>query len=266
LPVEQAPSKAYLWVAILSTVSTVLKCSKYLRNIHTVVSFQEMQPEENLMIQLANNKGFATIAHQHGIYRDDGPKLDLTNIASTSYLASVCKHIFCWGDYTGDIFRKYTKAKVSLIGRPGISFPSPEEGVLIIFDNDVETNAWLENLADKIENTGIIVSRWYHPSTILPEGRNRRNGPVRYNVIGKRSSILAEMGRIGLRVFLVEGSPFAGYVPTNIIFSFSNGLDKQLQKDFKYPHEVWETFIKYLNQDCLNHYISLIEDINGSNN
>lgn len=256
-------SRYSLWLSVFSVSNTFIRLQPYISNIKTVISFQEMQPEENLVIQFANTLSIRTIGLQHGIYRDEGQglEIDIKHITKTSYLASVCNEIFVWGEYTANIFRKYTKAKISVIGRPLFLPREHQPGVIIIYDNNEQTNAMLEKISQELEKRKIHVSRWYHPTGIRPEGKSLKDGPTRYNVIGFRSSILAEMGRLNFRVFLLKGSSFEGHITNDIIISDVKSFMKCLSPEFEYPHKAWNHFIEYYNKECLQIFEKKINDL-----
>ena len=256
-------SRYTLWLSAFSAANTFFRLQPYITEIETVISFQEMQSEENLVIQIANSLSIRTIGLQHGIYRDEGPELeiDIKMIGKTSYLASVCNEIFVWGEYTACIFKKYTTANISVIGRPGLFPLENQPGCIIIFDNNEETNAKLEKIALDLEEMMIKVSRWYHPTGKRPIGKAIQDGPARYNVIGFRSSILAEMGRLGLRVFLLKGSAFQEHITNQIIVSDAKSIMKCLLPEFEYPHIAWNYFIEYYNKECLEIFVKKINDL-----
>ena len=211
-----------------------------------VIAFQEMCPVENLICQLSNELGIKTIALCHAI----GSEKKYLGLGeenyeiSSMYIASICSYVFCWGSYHKELYLKYTKSDVRIVGKPYIEeFYMPSEGILFIFDYDKEANKRLIQIAEEINHIGIPVSYWFKPTSEFSDNFVRRNGPPRKFVLGEKSSLLLAMGIRGFSVFVLEGSHLSNLIGEDYTIKNSSQLRRAYENDYKYDHKIWRQFI-----------------------
>lgn len=139
------------------------------------VAFADMQPVENLAVQLFKLAGVKTVTLQHGLYIDYG-SMDTVNIVN--YKNHVADSFLAWGCNTHDLIKKYHPesniyncGKPQIFGLPAISeLPKTRQkanDILVVTDQKIfnEQNlAMLDAVCSLAEVIGCKVYIRFHPS------------------------------------------------------------------------------------------------------
>lgn len=222
-----------------------------------VISFQEMSPLENLICQVSNILNIKTIGLCHAIgiekriiNNDSGE-----SIISAMYSSSVCQYIFCWGGYHKKLFNKYTNSDVRIIGKPFIEkFNSPYDGILFIFDYDINANNKLLRIAEEIIKEGIPISYWFKPTSELSNNFIDRNGPPRKIVLGEKSSLLIALGLQNYKVYVLKNSHLENLLGDDYCVSSASNLIRIYKENKKYDNGVWKNFIVSNDEECVKNF------------
>jgi hypothetical protein len=250
------------FVHLFDSFSDALKISPLLLTHSKLVSFQDHVAVENILCQIANMNNIKTFALQHALdsYKEDGP-FELRRNIST-YSNSVCKNIFVWGNYSKNIFKKHTDAKIFITGRPGLlNEESFSDGVVIIFENKNyygDTNFKLLKISSHLIDLGIPVSRWFKPGHVLIKNCDVRDGPLRKIVIGSNSSLCYELGFLGFQVLLIEDAIIKESLPDSLILNNIDIIAKKYKSLENYPHDFWKYFIECSGNETVTRYKNVI--------
>ena len=237
-----------------------------------LVSSQQCEPTENMICQLANLNKIETYGLQTSlnIYNEskaqDSSLISYDYFKILDYLNPVCKNILCWGPVNKSLYEKYTKANVHIIGKAGMpDIDYIEKGATIIFEQNMfeMTNNKLFQISNFLENNEIKVSRWFRKGNPLAKNGILRDGPLRKVVIGLNSTLLADLGFLGLEIYAYKGSSFENLVPSNLIINKMDELLNKFHLKNKYPHEIWKNFIECSQEESVKKYKSfLMKSIN----
>ena len=251
-----------IFLVLFDSLSDAFKSFPYLLNHTKLVSFQDHVAVENILCQFANLSKIETYALQHAIdtYSEQASyELNLTNI---TYSNLVCKNVLAWGEYSKNIFKKMTNAKVFIVGKPSIQNEKPlSGGVTFIFESKEcpIINSKLLKMSFDLANSGINVSRWFKPNHILIKGSVTRDGKISKIIIGSNSSFCVELGFLGFKVFLLEKSNIRNLIPDTLIaenFNLIKDKDKLLDN---YPHKIWKYFIECSGEESVKRYKKILE-------
>jgi hypothetical protein len=233
-----------------------------------VVSFQEMTPVENMVCQIANNFNIKTFGLEHalGIYKDQGFYWE--RYAITTYRNTVCQNILCWGKVSKSVFAKHTKAKIYIIGKSILpEITKVDKGIAFIFQNKICTlaNEKLLSLSYKLEHLNFPISRWFKRkrNSLLKSGV-ARDGPLREIIIGYSSNLLLELGFLGFKVFVLQGSILAKWLPENLLVN-DNNIEltiEQILKKESYPNLIWRDFIECTGAESTKRYKEIVFNYN----
>ena len=254
----QFPILAYVefFSILFVAFSRIQRCVTFLEKADSLVSFQEMVPEENLLCQLANLMNIPTVAMIHGLGYVDMRGTDVSDsYALVHYKPTVAKNIFCWGNFHKDVFKRYTEARCYLVGKPTNEAIVPEEikpGVLFIYDSDKETNNVLTFLSEGLVSRGVPTSCWYKSDTYLALKRGNRSGPCREIVVGSKSTLLLDLALSGLRVFVVKSSPLVHFFSSDYVVRDVTDLVKAYTNNCAYVVDPWHHLIQFTGSDSLN--------------
>tara|TARA_B110000027_G_C16093831_1_gene289770 strand:- start:1044 stop:1721 length:678 start_codon:yes stop_codon:yes gene_type:complete len=225
-----------------------------------------------MICQLANLNKIETYGLQTSlnIYNEskaqDSSLISYDYFKILDYLNPVCKNILCWGPVNKSLYEKYTKANVHIIGKAGMpDIDYIEKGATIIFEQNMfeMTNNKLFQISNFLENNEIKVSRWFRKGNPLAKNGILRDGPLRKVVIGLNSTLLADLGFLGLEIYAYKGSSFENLVPSNLIINKMDELLNKFHLKNKYPHEIWKNFIECSQEESVKKYKSfLMKSIN----
>jgi hypothetical protein len=257
----------FLITKLYKVYSETLKIIPAVLKHEKLVSYQQCLPTENMICQLANLNKIKTYGLQASlnIYQDSKIKknnlIDYDYFKILDYLNPVCKNVLCWGVINKSLYKKFTKANIFIVGKAGLpKFNCFEVGVTIIFEpNDFQnTNNKLLQISNFLENNQVKVSRWFKKGHFLVKNGIKRDGPLRKLVVGFHSTLLAELGFLGAKVYVCRGSNFENLLPSNLIINNLNEIQKKINLKKKYPHEIWKNFIQCSGKESVKKYKSVL--------
>lgn len=250
-----------IFLILFSSLSDSIKIFPLLSKYSNVVSFQECCQVENMICQLANLINIKTFALEHGIgtFRLKGPYWQ--RIPLRIYLSSVCKNVLCWGKFSKILFRKYTNANVYIIGKSSLPKKTKNlNGVTIIFQhqNWKAANKKLIDIGANLESINIPVSYWFKGENFLEKKNKTRTGPLRKIVLGNSSNLLAELGYLGLQVYLLKNSVFLEFLNNSSILLKIEKIKSQYLGKKKYPKYIWKSFIECTGSESIKRYKKIL--------
>ena len=256
-----------LLTRLYEVYSQTLKIMPLVIKHKIVVSYQQCQATENMICQLANINKMQTFGLQTSLnIYDQSKNIDFDKFnydfyKILDYLNPVCKNILCWGSINKSIYISSVKANIHIIGKAGLpEITDPKIGVTIVFEpNDFETtNNELLKISNYLKNNEITVSRWFrkgHPS--IKNGA-LRDGPLRKVIIGFNSTLLAELGFLGMEVYVLKGSNFEKFLPKELSIQKIDDLINNINIKRSYPHEIWKNFIECSGEESIQRYKILL--------
>ena len=134
-------------------------------------------------------------------------------------------------------------------------------GLTFIFENKEfkKINDHLLKLSDLFELSKLKVSRWFKPSHPLLSSGIIRDGPLRDIIIGCNSSLVAELGFLGHKVFVTKHSNFKKYLPKELIVDDKNFFKNKNNFFKKYPKRIWKNFIYCSKNESLRRYKKILQ-------
>lgn len=170
---ERPLEKHCLYIRLVHYLYIIRKLFAYEPEV--LVTFADMQPVENLAVQLFKLAGLKTVTLQHGLYVDYGA-MDTVNIVN--YKNHVADSFLAWGCNTHDLIKKYhPESKVYNCGKPQIfGLPAIKElpktrqkasDILVVTDQkifDDQNLAMLDAVCSLAEVIGCKVYVRFHPS------------------------------------------------------------------------------------------------------
>jgi len=261
----------YLFSAI--TYASYIKSIACLgNNVKILVVFSDMQPVDNLLVQVAKKCGAKTVTLQHGLYVDyEG----FDNVNKFNYLNQESDIFLSWGEDTKRLINKYQQSKVIICGKP-IALPvTRAEGVsyfTVVFDQNLfhDVNVELLQLSHFIaEKFNLKINLRLHPRNKLScydydESITVVNKPVAESkfVIGHTSSFIYECMRAGVPIF-----KFVTDIPSNITpdtISFRNAdelYEKYLGSNKIEFDELGKFYLDVVGSESLARYKNVFSNI-----
>jgi len=260
-------SGVILLTKLYEVYSQTLKIIPLVLKHKTLVSCNQSLPTENMICQLANLNKIETFGLQTSLNIYNQNKIQDFDIINydfykiTDYLNPVCKNILCWGSINKFLYNKHIKANIHIIGKAGLpEITIPETGVTVIFEaSEFEIkNYELLKISNYLKNNNIEVSRWFRKGH--PEIKNGvlRDGPLRKVVVGFNSTLLAEMGFLGLDTFVFKGSNFENFLPQDLIIDKIDDFINRINHKRSYPYEIWKNFIECSGEESVQKYKKLL--------
>lgn len=248
--------KIYYFFYTSRIISEAFYALEIIMDADIIISFMEMCPTENLLCQISNLNNKNTVALIHGIGVVD-PNSDMKHqYPVVHYNSSVCKNIFCWGEYHENIYSMFTNANKFIVGKPhmdcSLENHKIEDGIIFILESDGLDNENLLKLNSEALLAGIQTSVWYKPDPkILKRHGSARNGPLRKVAVGVKSSLLFQMGLFRIKVLVLDKSPLSPFLIENLVVHNLNDIILHLNDGSVYPFNIWNKFIKHTGDDCL---------------
>jgi hypothetical protein len=91
-----------------------------------------------------------------------------------------------------------------------------------------------------------------------------RDGPLREIIIGYSSNLLLELGFLGFKVFVLQGSILAKWLPENLLVN-DNNIEltiEQILKKESYPNLIWRDFIECTGAESTKRYKEIVFNYN----
>lgn len=239
--------------------------------LNMLVVFSDMQPIDNLLVQIANSYNVKTVTMQHGLYVDYD---SYDNINKYNYKNCLSKYFLAWGEETKELLEAYTNTYAYICGKPVdlVRHKNFSNYFTIIFDQNLfyEKNVEMLEIGRKIRNEiGIEINVRLHPSNDpskyeIDVRRLKIGFPIEKSkfVLGHTSSYIYECMRVGLPSFRYRTN-----VPTNkkgeeIDFKkIEEFLDKYRQIDNIDFVGLSEYYIKYYGEKSKNMYSIALQEI-----
>lgn len=170
---ERKLEKQCLYIRFIHYLYIIRKLFLYAPKV--LIAFADMQPIENLAVQLFKMKNIKTVTLQHGLYIDYG---DMDTVNVVNYKNHVSDYFLAWGENTGRLIKKYhQRANVIDCGKPIIfGLPTVKElpvsrqeprDILVVTDQkifDEQNFAMLDAVCSLSEQVGCKVYVRFHPS------------------------------------------------------------------------------------------------------
>ncbi len=142
--------RVYLYVTsvyCLNVLEKIVKCYKF----KYLVTFADMQPVDNILVQYSKNKAITTITLQHGLYIDYS---FFRNVNMVNYMNVTSDYFLSWGRDTKALINKYSPgSRVVICGKPIPDIDNLETAdyFTVIFDQNLfhEFNKKLRRLRMK---------------------------------------------------------------------------------------------------------------------
>lgn len=255
-----------VFIYFFNSLSDTIKILPSLLTHTKLVSFQDQVTVENIICQIANNINIKTFGLQHAIsiFNEDISTYEKNYLINCTYKPSVCKNILVWGNYSKNVFEKYTDAKIFVIGKPDMpAIESPVDGVTLIFqDKEFEDhNNKLFEIYSFLNNQKVPISLWFKPGHVLIKNSQVRVGPLRKIVIGVTSSLCFELGFLGLQVFLLKQKSTEDRMPKSLMLEDINLIANNYKSLENYPHNLWKNFIQFSSHETIKRYKGIILDV-----
>lgn len=248
-------SRFSVYSDIFFSIVEIVKIYPLIKRSARIISFQEMALVENIIVQIAKNTNKKTFGLQHsiGIYKlGPGVSQKRDEYNYLTYRNSVCDVVLCWGEYTRQLYKKQNpKCDVRVVGRPIEDFGFIEKsGVALIFESDEKMNMALLKLNADLRARGVETSLWFKPGYMPSRAVSLRNGPLRQIVVGGRSSLLFQLGRLGLATYVLAESILADDLAEGLIIKNAEDLLEKIRHRSDYDHNEWLRFIQFIEPDC----------------
>ena len=252
-----------VFIYFFNSLSDVIKILPNLLDYTKLVSFQEMVTVENIICQIAKNNNIKTFALQHSIshYNENVSSYEKHYLINCNYKTTVCQNILVWGDYNKNIFKKYTDARISIIGKPDMpEIETPVEGVTLIFQDKIfeDHNNKLFEINKLLNDRKVPISLWFKPGHVLIKNCQVRNGPIRKIVIGVTSSLCFELGFLGLQVLILKSKSVEHSMPESLMLDDIDLIVNNYKSLQNYPHNLWKNFIECSSDETIKRYINVV--------
>ena len=260
--------------SLLNRLLDTLLCMYYLDVLHAffkarpkfVVTFAEMRPVENVLVQWFNLQGIKTITLQHGLYIDYGSQRTINRL---NYEASCAQIFLAWGQETVDLVTRFNpSAKAVVCGAPQIAEPSDELAppcIYVVFDGDInqEQNRQLLKVGKELgRELELEIVVGLHPRnqkslyelvgvSFLPNGDDyARSGFV----LGHTTTQIIKLARFGKRVFKLRSEePCNRLIPESVQFTTIEELRNHISAE-SYPDGWAQAHIHSIAASSLQYY------------
>lgn len=262
----------YMTLSALHYLEVLYQLRKYYE-FERLVVFADMQPIDHLLCQYARRAGVPSATMQHGLYVDyEG----YPNINMVNYVNTAADWFLAWGSHTGRLIKKYNKdSRIAICGKPIESNRSDDVGerpyFSVIFDQNLfkDENRELLAIAIRVKDELDVdlnlrlhphnKTRHYNLSESLIINRDVQRSLF---VVGHTSSLIYELMRLGVMAFKYEtGVPSVDRIP-EIGFTNSDELLERVKEyggSLDWHIETAKEYVKYIDQESLNHYRAFFE-------
>ena len=202
--------------------------------------FADMQPVENLAVQLYQAQGKNTVTLQHGLYVDYE---DMKTVNVINYRNHCSDYFLAWGENTKRLIEKYHRSKVIICGKPKVyGLPdikkpnkSKEElDFLVVTDQrifDEQNKILLKIVTDLAKKLSKNVYVRFHPSNnkslykkTFPNIKELVEIKQEFIVVGHTTSMIYEALELGYEAFKLRSEVPALEYPSGRQFSDKDEL------------------------------------------
>jgi hypothetical protein len=224
-----------------------------------LVAFADMQPVENLLVQLTKLTNRKTVTLQHGLYVDYG---DMDTVNIINYKNHCSDYFLAWGNSTKRLIEKYHNSNIIVCGKPSI-YGLPEScqikgsssgrKYLVILDQRIfdEQNFAMLAIAcrhAKNKNTEVFVR--FHPQNNkelylqkFPNVQPIINIEEDFVVIGHTSSMIYEALVLGYESYRYSTEvPSLGF-PSDLTFTDDVSFDAVLKANIRQSTSAGKDYI-----------------------
>jgi len=252
-----------IFIDLFESMSDSIKVLPILMKHEKLVSFQDHVMVENIICQIANKNLITTFGLQHaiGLYKENSSEFDNRYQAASTYKPTVTQNLLVWGEYNKNIFKKFTNAKIFIIGKPDMPvIETPLDGVTLIFQDKIfkNNNAQLFEIYNYLKNCNVPTSLWFKPGHVMIKNCQVREGPLRKIVIGVTSSLCFELGFLGLQVFILKSKSVENLMPESLMLNDLDLIANNYKKLENYPHNLWKNFIECSSDESIKRYKNIV--------
>ncbi len=268
--------------SFLDSIFLIIRMMNYLEiydktryySYKNLVVFADMQPVDNLLVQMANIKNITTVTMQHGLYID---YKDYVTENAVNYLHCVSNVFLAWGDDTRNLIKKYhPKTRIEIVGKPVKQQKKKEQKkyFTVVFDANyfMGHNFELLEIAYEICKTlDLKVNLKLHPRNCL-EWFNIKKDITHIDedilaskfILGHTTTMLYDCMIFGIPSFRYKTNK-----PSNIISSkleFNNGEEllnilNNLETTSLDYNKVSENYFKYISKESKKQYTSFFNKL-----
>lgn len=269
--------KFYIFIKILHYLEVYEKINNNF-TFNTIVVFADMQPIDNLLVQMFRLSGKNTVTLQHGLYIDYSK---YPNINSINYTNSVAEFFLAWGVGTVALINEYhPKTIVYICGKPlenEDSQVTSEDYFTVIFDQNLlrSYNVKMLEIAYQLQDmTQLKANIRFHPRNNPKSYRVRASCLVNQSIgnskfiIAHTTSMIHELMRVGKAVYKFDTDIPSIHMPDDLKFLSAEELVNKLKKQSNHPDyfsEFAKYHIKFIGNDSLKKYREFFEMINEAN-
>jgi hypothetical protein len=252
-----------IFIDLFESMSDSIKVLPILMKHEKLVSFQDHVMVENIICQIANKNLITTFGLQHaiGLYKENSSEFENRYQAASTYKPTVTQNLLVWGEYNKNIFKKFTNAKIFIIGKPDMPvIETPLDGVTLIFQDKIfkNNNAQLFEIYNYLKNCNVPTSLWFKPGHVMIKNCQVREGPLRKIVIGVTSSLCFELGFLGLQVFILKSKSVENLMPESLMLNDLDLIANNYKKLENYPHNLWKNFIECSSDESIKRYKNIV--------
>ena len=236
--------KIFLWLYYLQLLQLNEIVNNW--NIEFLITHADMQPIENYITQVFNERNIDTITLQHGLYIDYS---NLKNKNVVNYENIVSKYFLAWGNDTKHLISKYHRdvevvvcGKVKRINDVLVSVGSVSY-FTVVFDQQMfsEFNKKLLVIAKKLSRElKLKLNIRLHPANIKSDYSISESELINMNVtnsvfaIGHSSSMLFEIMTYDIPIYKLKSDIATNAIHPNLVFTNYKDLFMKVTDNAKF--------------------------------
>ncbi len=269
--------------SFLDTIYLTIKMINYLEiydktkyyNYENLIVFADMQPIDNMLVQIAKKKNIRTVTMQHGLYID---YKNYSTVNETNYTNAVADIFLAWGKDTAELINKYhPNITTEVMGKPFESkkIKKKENYFTVVFDSNyfIEHNIELLEIAYEICDTlNLKVNLGLHPNNRIEyfkikEDMTFINKDIMSSrfILGHTTTMLYDCMMSNMPSFRYKTDKPSNKILKKLEFNSSEELisilnDSNIMNlDF---NKISKDYFKYISVESKNKYIYFFKNIN----